>query len=111
MCITCSWHAFIPVIDRLDLWCSIDGYVHFTLAEYLEKSNSSRSPDSQAVYFLDRQRNQTMVKKSVLTTGERLDRYAFFFFASVFIGFHIVFGAWMYLSVSKKIIQVQVKRN
>ena len=100
MCITCSWHAFVPVIDRIDLWHSIDGYVHLTLAEYLSKLNSSRPPDLEPVYFVDRERNQTTVKRSLLTTGERVDRYAFFFFASVFIGFHLVFGAWMYLSVS-----------
>ncbi len=80
MCITCVWHSFIPIVDTLDLFVGYDNL----------KSNS----------LFNSSNNQTLARKRWFTTGELVDKYAFFTLVSLFIGFHIVFGIWMYLSVN-----------
>lgn len=107
-CIICSWHSIISIMDELELYSTWDGFIYTTLAEYNYYKNQTKSmktpkePVYELEYYFDPNLNQTMIKRSVLTTAERYDRYAFLFFFLIYIFFHILFVLWMYFSVYKR---------
>jgi len=91
------------MIDHLDVWNTFDGFVYYSESEYKNYLNITKNPTPQDVtYYYDKDKNQTMVKKSLLTTAERYDRYALFFFGSSYVASHIIFVTWMYFSVYKR---------
>jgi len=101
LCVICSWHAFISIIDNLDVWNTFDGFIYYSEFEYKTYLNST-THGLDVTYYFDKDLNKTMVKRSMLTTAERYDRYALIFFASCYVLWHVIFVTWMYLSVYKR---------
>jgi hypothetical protein len=101
LCVICSWHAFISIIDNLDVWNTFDGFIYYSEFEYKTYLNST-THGLDVTYYFDKDLNKTMVKRSMLTTAERYDRYALIFFASSYVLWHVIFVTWMYLSVYKR---------
>jgi hypothetical protein len=99
LCVICSWHAFISVIDNIGLYLTFDGYITSTLDAYNSELNKTNSSNEFTIYK-DTATNQTMIVRNVLSIAERWDRYALVFFAVTYVIFHIVFVLWMYFSVS-----------
>ena len=109
LCLINAWHAFVSIIDEYHLWGSDDGYDVSTLLEhqtYLNVSKQSgynpNAPIYEVTTFFDIDRNQTMVKRSVLTFAQRCDRYALYVFASIYVFLHIAFFFYMYFWVYKR---------
>lgn len=105
LCVICSWHAFISMIDNLEVWNTFDGFIYSTMSEYNQYRNQTAgrnmsAPVYEVSYYFDRVKNQTMVKRSLLTIAERYDRYALIFFSVSYVVWHVIFVMWMYLSVN-----------
>ena len=101
LCVIIAWHAYVSIIDELFLWDTFDGFVTSTLSEYqiyLNRTNNLL----ETTYYFDTDRNQTMVKRSNITTGQRSDRYALFAFGAIYVVSHIVFFIYMYFWVYKR---------
>ena len=109
LCLINAWHAFISIMDEYTLWGSADGYNVSTLLEHQTYLNASKqsgynpnAPIYEVTTFFDIDRNQTMVKRSVLTFAQRCDRYALYVFASIYVFLHIAFFFYMYFWVYKR---------
>ena len=97
LCVICSWHAVVSIIDNHDLlmsYSAIDGVV--TLVVELNSSNENNTSSNS----LESKLNKTILKRSYLTFGQQCDRYALIFFAMIYILLHFLFILWMYLVVS-----------
>ena len=111
LCTINAWHAIISLIDDIDLWPSFDGYKVHTWPEHQAYLSQMSKPAAeqlvahvatQVSLYNDTRLNQTMVRLSVLTPAQRCDRYALFFFASLYICLHVVFGLYMYFCAYKR---------
>ena len=110
LCTICSWHAFISIFDNLEAWYTFDGFIYLTEFEYKDYLNLNKLPYELSYYF-DPALNQTMVKRSLLTSTERYDRYALFFFAASYFIWHIIFATWMYITVYKRKRSMKLKEQ
>lgn len=79
-----SWHAFVSVIDYIDLSISLDGYIYSTLSEYNKQSAASQS--------------ETVVKQ---TYSQVHDRNALIFFSVAFVSFNVIYFIFCYKLVEK----------
>jgi predicted PurR-regulated permease PerM len=99
LCVICTWHAVVSLIDNIDLYQTFNGYITKSDEEWIEYYKNPNNNIVQ-VYF-DSFRNKTMITKSI-TLGEKLDRIALCLFAAIYVFVHFIFILSMYFMAYKR---------
>ena len=99
--LVCCWHAVVPIANLQNSYSSFFGYTYSTLQDY----NAQKSASTNVIY-VNPVTNVTMIRLSLITLSQRVDRVGLLVIVAIYVLFHIVFIMWMYIFVNKSYIVV-----